>query len=377
MLKKYIIKLNDNTRSIAEGILIAVLTLCLLALFLWFVFSIRVVFIYILLSAIIALMGRPFMNLLNGRLGFSSTLSAGITILLFLILLSFSLYFLLPLILQQAETITNMDTSEIQAVLLEQLYALNEQMLRYRIHVLDDFLKTDFNNAFDVSAISNWFSNIINWIVHFAIGSFSVLFISFFFLKERNLFNRMLLSVVPDKLTPRVSFVLSDIKNLLSRYFIGLTLQVIVMFTLYYLILISIGGVEADKALIIALLCAFCNIVPYIGPFVGFFIFSLLSMSNLYTQGLMIEQEIIPKMYWIAGGYLFAQLIDNFVNQPLIYSQSVKSHPLEIFLVLIIGGLLAGVGGVILAVPFYTILRVALKEFFSEFKFVKSITKNI
>ena len=239
MLKKYIIKLNDNTRSIAEGILIAVLTLCLLALFLWFVFSIRVVFIYILLSAIIALMGRPFMNLLNGRLGFSSTLSAGITILLFLILLSFSLYFLLPLILQQAETITNMDTSEIQAVLLEQLYALNEQMLRYRIHVLDDFLKTDFNNAFDVSAISNWFSNIINWIVHFAIGSFSVLFISFFFLKERNLFNRMLLSVVPDKLTPRVSFVLSDIKNLLSRYFIGLTLQVIVMFTLYYLILIS------------------------------------------------------------------------------------------------------------------------------------------
>lgn len=371
------IKLNDNSRSIAEGIIIAIIALCLLALFLWFVFSIRIIFVYILLAAIIALMGRPFMKFLNEKIGFGSTLSAGITILIFLVLLTFSLYFLLPLLLQQAEIITSMDTSEIQAVLMGQLHALNDELHRYKIYVLDDFLKTDINNVFDVSVVTSWFSNILSWVAQFTIGSFSVLFISFFFLKERDLFNRMLLSVVPDKLTPRVAGVLSDVKNLLTRYFIGLTLQVIVMFTIYYLILISIGGVEADKALIIALICAMCNIVPYIGPFVGFFIFILLSMSNLYSQGLVFDQNILPNIYWIGGGYLLAQLVDNFVNQPLIYSQSVKSHPLEIFIILIIGGLLAGVGGVILAVPFYTILRVALKEFFSEFKFVKSITKNI
>ncbi|MDO5654831.1 MAG: AI-2E family transporter [Flavobacteriaceae bacterium] len=370
-------KINPNSRSIAEGISLAVIGLCLLALFLWFLYTIRVVFLYIILSAILALMGRPFMFLLHRKLRLNSTLSASITVLIFLFILSFSLYFLVPLILQQADTITGMDTTQIQTIIFEQLSALNEVLLRYRIDVLDEFLKSGYRNAFDISVLTSWFSNIIQILTQFSIGSFSVLFITFFFLKERNLFNGMLLSPVPDMYVNRVASVIQDIKNLLSRYFIGITMQVFIMFSLYYLVLLLFGGVEADKALIIALLCALCNIVPYVGPLVGFFMIILLSMSNLYSQGFELSAEILPKVYWIAGGYLFAQLIDNFVNQPLIYSKSVKSHPLEIFLIIIIGGLLAGVGGVILAVPFYTIIRVILKEFFSEFKFVQSITKNI
>jgi len=370
-------KKNKISFSIAEGIIIAILALCVLALFLWFLFIIRVVFLYIILAAIIALMGRPLVYLLKKHVGFNSTISAGITILLFLVFLTFSLYFIVPLILQQAETITSMDTTGIQAVVLEQLNALNEGLMRYKIYVLDDFLKTGLENTFDASIITNWFSNIIGLLTNFSIGSLSVLFISFFFLKERNLFNRMILAPVPDQATPRVANVIAQIKNLLTRYFIGLTLQVIIMFTLYYTILLILTQVEADKALIIALICAMCNIVPYIGPFVGFFIFTLLSMSNLYSQGFYFTQHILPSVYWISGGYIVAQMVDNFVNQPLIYSRSVKSHPLEIFLILIIGGLIAGVTGIILAVPLYTILRVILKEFFSEFKFVQSITKNI
>lgn len=371
------IKLNPNSRSVAEGILIAVIALCFLALFLWLIYSIRVVFYYILFAAVIALMGRPFMFLLHRKLGLGSTLSAVITILIFIVLLSISLYFFVPLILQQAETITSMDTTEIQNVILGQLQALNEGLMRYKIYFLDDFLKTGLERTFDLSIITNWFSNIVSVITGFSIGSFSVLFISFFFLKERNLFNRMLLAPVPERSTPRVANVISEIKNLLSRYFIGLTLQVIIMFSIYYTVLLTVGGIEADKALIIALICAMCNIVPYIGPFVGFFVFILLSMSNLYMQDYAFNAHILPRLYGLAAGYMVAQVIDNFVNQPLIYSRSVKSHPLEIFLILIIGGLLAGVGGIILAVPIYTILRVVLKEFFSEFKFVQSITKNI
>ena len=371
------IKLNSNTRSIAEGIIIAVIALCLLALFLWLIYTIRVVFLYIILSAILALMGRPVMFLLHNKLLLSSTISALITVIVFVLILSVSLYFLVPLLLQQADTITQMDTTEIESIVFDQLNALNNVLMRYKINVLDEFLKTGFRNTFDVSNITGWFSNILSVLTNFGIGSFSVLFITFFFLKERNLFNLMLLSPVPTRSTDQVAKVITDIKNLLSRYFIGLTFQVFIMFSLYYLILILLGSVEADKALIIALLCAMCNIVPYLGPIVGFFFFVLLGTSNLYSQDLIFNKEILPKIYWMAGGYIFAQIIDNFVNQPLIYSRSVKSHPLEIFLIIIIGGLLAGVGGVILAVPVYTILRVILKEFFSEFKFVQSITKNI
>ena len=371
------LKINLRSRSIAEGIVLAVLALCLLALFLWFLYTIRVVFVYIILSAILALMGRPLMYLLHRKLHLSSTFSAALTVVVFIFLLSVSLYFLVPLILQQAETITSMDTTEIQSVVYDQLSALNDVLIRYKLFVLDDFLSSGFQQTFDLSVITNWFSNILSVLTDFSIGSFSVLFITFFFLKERNLFNRMMLSPVPDNSVERVAVVIADIKNLLSRYFIGITLQVFIMFLIYYLVLLLFGGVEADKSLIIALLCALCNIVPYIGPLVGFFVFILLGMSNLYSQGMEFNAHILPKIYWMAAGYLFAQAVDNFVNQPLIYSRSVKSHPLEIFLVIIIGGLLAGVGGVILAVPVYTIIRVILKEFFSEFKFVQSITKNI
>jgi predicted PurR-regulated permease PerM len=70
-------------------------------------------------------------------------------------------------------------------------------------------------------------------------------------------------------------------------------------------------------------------------------------------------------------------LVDNFFSQPFIFSKSVKSHPLEIFLVIIISGLLFGVLGMIVAVPAYTALKVVLKEFLSENKIVKQLTKNL
>ncbi|MEK6617008.1 MAG: AI-2E family transporter, partial [Bacteroidota bacterium] len=60
-------------------------------------------------------------------------------------------------------------------------------------------------------------------------------------------------------------------------------------------------------------------------------------------------------------------LTDAFLLQPLIYSSSVKAHPLEIFLVILVGATIGGIGGMILAVPSYTILRVFAKEFFTSF----------
>ena len=75
--------------------------------------------------------------------------------------------------------------------------------------------------------------------------------------------------------------------------------------------------------------------------------------SNL---GLDFQSEIVPKTSYVFIGYVIAQLIDNFVSQPLIFSKSVKSHPLEIFLIIIIGGILFGITGMILAVPTYTAL---------------------
>jgi len=76
-------------------------------------------------------------------------------------------------------------------------------------------------------------------------------------------------------------------------------------------------------------------------------------------------------------GFIIGQLVDNFFSQPFIFSKSVKSHPLEIFLIIVIGGLIFGVVGMIIAVPTYTAIKVILKEFLADNKIVKQLTKNM
>ena len=86
---------------------------------------------------------------------------------------------------------------------------------------------------------------------------------------------------------------------------------------------------------------------------------------------------ILPNTGWVLLGILIGQSVDNFFSQPFIFSTSVRSHPLEIFLVIIIAGILFGVIGMIIAVPGYTAIRVILKEFLTENQVVKKWTKNL
>ena len=127
--------------------------------------------------------------------------------------------------------------------------------------------------------------------------------------------------------------------------------------------------------MVIAFLCALLNLIPYIGPIIGGIIMLFLTMSSNLGQD--FQTIIVPTTTYVMIGYVFAQLIDNFLSQPLIFSKSVRSHPLEIFLVIMISGVLFGVTGMIVAIPTYTALKVILKAFLADNKIVKSLTKDL
>ena len=165
---------------------------------------------------------------------------------------------------------------------------------------------------------------------------------------------------------------LETIKQLLSRYFIGLVFQITILFIIYSIILMIFG---IENSVVIAFLCALLNLIPYVGPLIGCFLMLFLTMSS--NLGLDFQSEILPKTSYVFIGYVIAQLLDNFVSQPMIFSKSVKSHPLEIFLIIIISGILFGITGMILAVPTYTALKVILKAFLADNKIVKSLTKEM
>ena len=178
--------------------------------------------------------------------------------------------------------------------------------------------------------------------------------------------------MVNDKSEHKLRKSIESIKNLLSRYFIGLVFQITILFIIYTVTLLIFG---IENSIVIAFLCALLNLIPYVGPLIGGVLMLFLTMSSNLGQD--FQTIILPTTIYVMIGYIIAQVIDNFLSQPLIFSNSVKSHPLEIFLVIMIGGILFGVTGMIVAVPTYTAIKVILKAFLSENKIVKSLTKNL
>ena len=170
----------------------------------------------------------------------------------------------------------------------------------------------------------------------------------------------------------RLKRILITIRDLLSRYFGGLLLQILILFTIYSIVLFIFG---IKNAIIIATLCALLNIIPYLGPLISAFLICLLTVSS--NLGEDFSSVILPRTIYVLIGFVIAQLVDNFFSQPYIFSKSVKSQPLEIFLIIIIFGLLFGTTGLIVAVPLYTSIKVIAKEFLSEYRVVKNLTKGL
>ena len=191
------------------------------------------------------------------------------------------------------------------------------------------------------------------------LGILSVLFITFFLLKDGEYFEKIFILLFPSRMKKRIEKSLIDVKALLSRYFLGLLFQISILFSLYTFILLIFG---VKDAIVIAFLCAILNLIPYIGPLIGIVLMSFLTMTSYLGED--FSSVVIPKTIYVIIGYIIAQLIDNFFSQPYIFSNSVKSHPLEIFLVILVGGILFGITGMILAIPSYTVLKVFLKVFF-------------
>ena len=191
-------------------------------------------------------------------------------------------------------------------------------------------------------------------------------------MKDTHIMENSIYVLVSDKNENKLKKSLTTINNLLSRYFIGLVFQITILFLIYTVVLLIFG---IQNAVVIAFLCALLNLIPYIGPLIGGVIMLFLTMSSNLGQD--FQTEILPTTFYVMIGYVFAQLIDNFLSQPFIFSNSVKSHPLEIFLVIIISGVLFGVTGMIVAIPTYTAIKVILKAFLADNKIVQSLTKDL
>lgn len=340
---------------------------------------------YILLAFVVSLIGQPVFRLLKKiRIKGKSAPDALLAVITLLVI--FALLFLLIMqvipvvsgILRDASLMNaqeSMDTHNL-------INRINDWIIGVVPWVGEDFdgvqmLIQKLSEVVDLSNIPSILGSVASAVADIAVGLFSVLFISFFFVKDESLFGRIIGSIVPDTIEDKVQKTVLDIERLLSRYFVGLLIEIFGVVLLDCLGLWLIARIGFNYALGIAFIAGLLNIIPYVGPLIGEAIGVVLCLILKYGAGVGLNVNIWIFALIVLAIMLAVQLIDNFIYQPLIYSSSIKAHPLEIFIVLLIAGHIGGIVGMLIAIPAYTVIRVIASRFFYDFKIVRRLIPDV
>ncbi len=361
-----------QSNQIASGILKAIAVLVAMSLGLLFVYKIQTVLVYLIIGIIFTMIANPIVEFLRRKLKFSNTLAVIFTLFIFLLLFVGLLFMFVPMLLDQGNNLSLLDTVSIEKKILELYSKISIYLSEHGIDASKIIKEAELTKKLNFNYFTDFFNAILNTISSFGIGLASVFFIVFFFLKDKVSFIVGFKKMLPETNEDKILNSLEKIKHLLTRYFVGLLVQLTIICVLY-LVVLWIFGVQ--NAFVIAFLCAILNIIPYVGPLIGSLLAGILTMLGLIASD--FRSETLPTTIYVMIGFFIVQLIDNNVSSPIIFSKSVNSHPLEIFLIILIAGILFGIVGMIIAVPAFTILKVIGKEFFPENRIVKALTKNI
>jgi predicted PurR-regulated permease PerM len=343
-----------------------------------YVFS--TILIYLIVSAVIGFIGDPVVTFLRrmrlGKWNIPGWLAAGITLLLFVAFFTGIIGLFIPLVVREVNMISSMNSEVIVAGLMERLNAFTVWLSGLGLSFSADELYRTFvdqlTGAISLDGLTIAANNVFAVAGNFIAGFFSVLFMSFFFLKDGSLFYKMVFTVTPRRYMEKVKNILTHSHRMLSRYFIGLLVQVLIIMVVVSLGLTVLG---VRNALIIGVFAGLANVIPYIGPVIST-VFALLVgiTTGIAAEPDLVVTTLILKILAVFG---VAQFLDNWVIQPLVLGSSVNVHPLELFIVFLAAATVGGILGMALALPVYTILRITAREFFNEFKVVETLTRDL
>ena len=343
----------------------------------------RNIVVYILVSGVLSIMGRPLVDLIcNIRIrnwSVPRAIGALVTIIIIwgLIITFFAIF--VPLVSRQINYFSTIDSQKLVQIVeiplnkIENFFRSFNKDLTNQLSI-EDYIVGKIGNVLNINMIQNFLGSIIGFLGNILVAVFSITFITFFFLKDQRLFFESILMWVPDSYVENASRALHSIKKLLTRYFIGILIQSTCIMTLVT-IGMTIVGIEFQQALVMGLILGILNVIPYVGPWLGLFIAIIMGVASHINQP--FDTVVIPLIWYMVIVEAITHMIDNIIFQPVIYSNSVRAHPLEIFIVVLASGFAAGIPGMILGIPTYTVVRVLAREFFYNFKAVQKITSGL
>lgn len=342
------------------------------------------VLIYIAVAGVVSLIARPIMAQLRRvrirKKSAPDALLAVFSILFIFALLAAVISGVVPVVRHLVTEVSKIGSTTSMGTISDSLKNLNQFLITtfnleygFKIEtVVIDYLKS----AMNINIFGSFIGSVASAVTSLAIGIFSVVFISFFFIKDDHLLSKIIAAIAPDRLELKVTGALGDVEKLLSRYFIGLIVEMTIVGLIDFIGLFLVARLDFSSALGIAFIAGLLNIIPYVGPWIGAAFGTVLGVTLKFCSAGAIGLNV---GFWMFIAVLLcvfvaAQLVDNYLLQPWIYSTSVKASPLEIFIVMLMAGKIGGIGGMLVAIPAYTVLRVFAATLFPDVKFIRRLT---
>lgn len=327
--------------------------------------------IYFVISIILATILRPLTERISQiqifRVRFPRVLAVLLSFLVFVSVIGLFVLLFVPLVSEQVQIIINIDFDRLTETILIPVKAVEDYLIQYRIIEGEQGFLDNIRETIISLVRSLDFSEILNFIFSFTGNLFvtvlAVSFITFFLAYQKGLLRDLFLAMIPNQYFELTISALNKIDKLLTNYLLGLLSQMFAVFTIAALGL-TIAGVK--YAVTIAVFAAIVNLIPYIGPLLGALFGIIVGLSTLSFANFGNEYWIL--ILKIVSVFAAVQMTDNIIFQPVIFSKSVKAHPLEIFVVIFAGAALAGPVGMIAAIPVYTILRVTVVELWKGYQ---------
>jgi predicted PurR-regulated permease PerM len=303
-------------------------------------------------------------------------MSALLSLLVMLAVFLGIFFSLVPLIAEQASHLSAINVQTLLKSFNGPLNEINNFLLSYGLitkeNSIEKTISAQLISVFNIPNFTYILDSIVGFTKSILVAIFVISFVTFFFLKDERMFYRTIMLMTPERYQTEITHILVKCKKLLTRYALGLLLDLTLVITLMSVGMKTIG---LENAILIGFLSGIMNIIPYVGPIIGASLGIMLALSN--NLNMDFYTQMIPMMEKMLVVYVIVNLLDAMFLQPTIYSNSVKAHPLEIFLVILIAGSITGIIGMIFAIPAYTVIRIIAKEFLSKSKFISKLTENI
>ena len=341
------------------------------------------VVVYVLLAGVVSLIAKPLKMMLakiriKGHRA-PDWFLAILSILLILVIFCGIIAGLAPMVKEVISDVASVTGDTSLGAISSNLAELNAYLVNtfdldpgFRIEVA---ILHQVKSLINVNIFGNVIGSVASALASFGIGLFSVVFIAFFFIRDEKLFSRIICALAPDRHEDEVAQSLSDVEHLLSRYFIGLIVEMSCVGLIDFLGLWAIARLELGTAIGIGFMAGLLNIIPYVGPLLGGVLGTIIAMTIRYcgTGACGLDIGFWGFLAILVAVFLLAQLVDNFILQPVIYSTSIQASPLEIFIVMLLAGTMGGILGMLTAIPAYTVVRVVAGRFFPQVKLIRRL----